>query len=413
MNVLTVVNIVLTSLLVVCYAYQFIYIPISYLKKKKISAADEKKRIAVVICARNEEAVIARLLRSLEGQDYPKDKYAVFVACDNCTDETARIVRECGVTAYERYDTEKVGKGYAMDFLLRSIRADEGAGKFDAYLVLDADNIVSEDYLTEMNGLLAAGYDVVTSYRGSLNYGDNWISAGQGMCFLRDMVLLNRARMALGGSSFVSGTGYAFSERLASDFGGGWPFTTLTEDCEFTMYCTTRGVKMGYCDTAVFLDEQPTGFCESWRQRLRWCRGGIQVFKKYMGSILRSMSRGRFFASFDMAMCMVPAYIISVAIALVNTVGTVISLALGEDPVEMAVTLSIGLLGVYLAFFVFGITLTVSEWKRLRAGAVKKLAYAFTFPFFMLTFVPITCVALVKRNVRWHHTKRKSENIRR
>ena len=164
---------------------------------------------------------------------------------------------------------------------------------------------------------------------------------------------------------------------------------------------------MGYMDGARFLDEQPTRFVESWRQRLRWCRGGIQVFRKYFGRILRGIFHGRAFASFDMAMCMVPAYLLSVAVAAVNTVGAAISLALGEDPIEMAIGLAVGIGGVYLAFLVFSLVLTVTEWRSLDTAWWRKLLYMLTFPFFMLTFVPITCVAILKRRGKWHATTRK------
>ncbi len=408
MNALTVINICLCALLALCYAYQFVYIIISYAVKRRAPDTDKRSRLAVLVCARNEESVISRLLSSLAEQDYPKDMYAVFVAADNCTDATARVARECGATVYERQDTERVGKGYALDFLIRSVKSEHGTDAFDAFVIFDADNVAERNYLTEINKTLALGYDCVTSYRAPLNYADNWITAGQGMCFLRDMVLLNRARMAVGGASFVSGTGYAFTNRLVESFGGGWPFTTLTEDCEFTVYNAVSGTKMGYSDTARFYDEQPTKFRQSWNQRLRWCRGGIQVFVKYIRRLLKEIMKGRLLSCLDMAMCMAPAYLISVGVTLVNTVGTVIALALGANPVEIAVGLGVTLLGVYLAFLAFSVPLTVSEWRMLGDSTARKLIYMLTFPFFMLTFLPITCTALVKRRVVWHQTERKA-----
>jgi len=304
MSALTILNICLIALLALCYAYQFVYIIISYTVKKTAPETDERKKLAVLICARNEEMVISRLLESLANQDYPKDKYTVFVAADNCTDKTAEVAEAGGATVYVRHNREKVGKGYALDFLIRSVKEQYGDGAYDAFVIFDADNIAKTDYLTEINKTLALGYDCVTSYRAPLNYADNWITAGQGMCFLRDMVLLNRARMAIGSASFVSGTGYAFTNRLTESFGGGWPFTTLTEDCEFTVYNATEGTRMGYSDTAVFYDEQPTKFRQSWNQRLRWCRGGIQVFVKYIRRLLSGIFRGKLLSCLDMTMCM-------------------------------------------------------------------------------------------------------------
>ena len=39
----------------------------------------------MVVCARNEQAVIGKLLDSLYAQDYPRDLFTLYVAADNCT----------------------------------------------------------------------------------------------------------------------------------------------------------------------------------------------------------------------------------------------------------------------------------------------------------------------------------------
>ena len=63
---------------------------------------------------------------------------------------------------------------------------------FDGYFVFDADNVLEESYIAEMNRTFSDGYEVVTSYRNSKNYGDNWISAGYALWFLRESQFLNR-----------------------------------------------------------------------------------------------------------------------------------------------------------------------------------------------------------------------------
>ena len=62
------------------------------------------------------------------------------------------------------------------------------------------------------------------------------------------------------------------------------------------------------------------------------------------------------------------------------------------------------LVNVYLSFFIFGLFTTITEWKKIKAPAVKKILYLFTFPIFMFTYVPIAVVALV-RKVRWEPIK--------
>ena len=51
------------------------------------------------------------------------------------------------------------------------------------FIILDADNVLDKDYLLEMNKVFDNGYDIVTSYRNSKNYGTNWVSAGNALYF--------------------------------------------------------------------------------------------------------------------------------------------------------------------------------------------------------------------------------------
>ena len=99
--------------LTVFYAYQVIYILISIIKRKVTSLKDTdiRNRFAIFISARNEEGVISELLDSLNKQDYPRDKYDIYVVADNCTDHTAQVSRDNGAIVYERFNKEEVGKG--------------------------------------------------------------------------------------------------------------------------------------------------------------------------------------------------------------------------------------------------------------------------------------------------------------
>lgn len=137
------------------------------------------------------------------------------------------------------------------------------AKHYDAYLVLDADNILDPNFISEIEKVYSSGYEIVTCYRNSKNYGDNWISAGYALWFLREAQYLNNARMRLGSSCAVSGTGFLFSDGVLEACGG-WNFFLLTEDIEFTIDNVVRGEKVGYAAGAVLYDEQPTSFAQSW-----------------------------------------------------------------------------------------------------------------------------------------------------
>lgn len=398
METLLFINFVLAAVFFICYSYQFLYIPIALLKKDKPHKEEKKHRFAVLICARNEEKVIGNLINSIHSQSYGRGNIRVFVMADNCTDSTARIARNAGAVVYKRFDSEKIGKGYALEALLRRVSEDYPKGYFDGFFVFDADNILDENYVEEMNRTFCDGYKIITSCRNSKNYGDNWISAGYSLWFLRESRYLNHARMLLGTSCAVSGTGFFFSREIYEKCGG-WPFHLLTEDIEFTVHNIINGEKIGYCPKAVFYDEQPTSFRQSWRQRMRWAKGYLQVFGKYGKNLLKGIGKGDF-SCFDMTMAIMPAVVITVACAAVNMGIGVLALLAGESIMPIVLSLGESLFNMYLTLFAVGAITTATEWKKIHTSAWKKILYAFTFPLFMFTYIPISLTALF-RKVEW------------
>ena len=168
MRTVETINAVIMALFFICYSYQFYYVAVALLRRKKFAGRNENHRIAVLIAARNEENVIGQLLDSIRAQSYPMDRVDVFVGADNCTDDTAGVARAHGATVFERFNTEQVGKGYVLNDMLRRIRR-PGRRHYDAYLVLDADNILDPNFLSEIEKVYSAGYEIVTCYRNSKN----------------------------------------------------------------------------------------------------------------------------------------------------------------------------------------------------------------------------------------------------
>lgn len=399
MDAVKMINYIISIVFIVCYSYQFLYILVPYVIKGKPMKPARAHRYAVLISARNEEAVIANLIESVRRQSYDLGLVTTFVVADNCTDATAAVAAQAGAIVFERFDTSKVGKGYALNYLLREIDKLFPERPFDGYFVFDADNVLEENYIEEMNKVFSSGYEIVTSYRNSKNFGDNWISSGYALWFLRESQYLNHARMKLGTSCAVSGTGFLFSQRVLDECGG-WNFFLLTEDIEFTVHNVVRGRKIGYCHEAVLYDEQPTGFRQSWRQRLRWARGYLQVFGKYGGRLLSGIAHGSF-SCFDMTMNIMPAAVLSFVGVLVNGTAAVAGLATGQDVSIVGESLLTMLVNSYVTLLIIGGSATISEWKRIYTPAWKKIAFTLTFPLFMFTYIPISFAALFARRVTW------------
>lgn len=392
MHTVEMINFIIMCLFFACYVYQFVYIPIAWLPRKKETLHAPMHRFAVLIAARNEEAVIGKLIDSIKAQSYPGRLVKIFVAADNCTDATAEAARSHGAEVYERYDMTRRGKGYALDFLLREIKL-RGHGRFDGYIVLDADNVLDRDFILHMNGTFSAGHDIVTCYRSSKNYGDNWISAGYALWFLRESRYLNSARARLGSSCGVSGTGFLFSQAVLDAQGGGWPFHLLTEDIEFTIDNVTRGMKVGYCPDAIAYDEQPISFRQSWAQRLRWSRGYLQVFKKYGRALISGIFSGSF-SCYDMAMSIMPAAVLTGLSIVVNLGAALVNVLYYHEWGVLGVSALQTLVNLYLTLFIIGAITTATEWKSIHCEPAKKIFYVFTFPLFMLSYVPIVIHSL-------------------
>lgn len=399
---------VVGSAFFVLYFYQLIYTVIGLVHNKWPQTKPLREhRFAAIISARNEEKVIANLLESLRAQNYPREKLDIFVIADNCTDGTADIALEHGARVYERRDTRRQGKGYALAYFFRCLKRD-GLDVYDGYMIFDADNIVDPDFTREMNRLFDTGeYGAITGYRNSSNFAANWISSGYAIWFLREARFLNGPRMHLGTNCHVSGTGFLVSADVIRR-NGGWPFFLLTEDIQFSVACAAQNIRIGYCESAIVYDEQPTTFKQSWCQRLRWSKGFYQVNGRYAGSLIAgtvSMPGRAAWSCFDMLATIAPGTILILAELLV--LGG-IALSVWNLPAWLAhfVLRRCGRFAVrflveyYLLMLLYGLLTVISEWSRIRCPGVKKILYCFTFPIFMLTYVPISITALF-RKVSW------------
>ena len=181
METLSTINFLMAAVFAACYCYQVVFAVARLLKKRRRFTAQKLCRYAVLIAARNESAVIAQLLESIRGQNYPQDLVHIYVVADNCTDNTAQIAAACGARVFQRQNKLQVGKGFALRFLLQKIQEEYPQERYDGYFVFDADNLLDPRYITEMNKVFSSGNRVVTSYRNTKNYGDNWITAGYGL----------------------------------------------------------------------------------------------------------------------------------------------------------------------------------------------------------------------------------------
>ena len=392
-------NCVISVVFTLCYAHQFFYIFVGLLKKPKKFEASTQHRFAVVVSARNESSVIGNLIASIRSQNYPRELVDIFIIADNCTDNTAEIARSAGAIVYERFNKEQVGKGYALDRMFNIIETEYADKNYEGYIIFDADNVLDPNYIAEMNKVFDNGYRIITSYRNSKNYDTNWITAGYSLWFLREAKYLNNARMQLGTSCAISGTGFLVSADVIRE-NNGWIHHLLTEDIEFTTDSIIHGEKIGYCADAILYDEQPTKFSQSYTQRLRWAKGFYQVFKNYGAKLVKGVFKGSF-SCFDMLMTIMPAMLLTLISIAINIIAIPIGIANHSDELMTLVSLLVKTVAnFYGMFFLLGLITTITEAEQIHCSKPKRILYLFTFPLFMLTYVPIAIVALF-RKIEW------------
>jgi cellulose synthase/poly-beta-1,6-N-acetylglucosamine synthase-like glycosyltransferase len=400
MNLLSVLRCLSYALAVitsVCYLYQIVYLILPLIKKQRPLQTRERRRYAILIAARNEEAVLPHLLESIRLQDYPAELITTYVVADNCTDRTAVVAEQGGAQVFRRFSATEIGKGYALNYLLKKIDETAGLDSYDAFLIFDADNLLLPDYVTQINKVCSNGFDAFCGYRNSKNFGANWISQGYALWYLHDSCHLNQSRMLLGTTCAVNGTGFGFTRQLLRRMGG-WNFFTLTEDIEFSTWCATRGIRIGYCRDAMVFDEQPENFIQSWRQRTRWTQGGLQVSIRYAKDLFKGLFKGGriAYASFETATLSLWGYGMGVICCGITLLVTF----LAERWLGLSKAILLGIAGTYGSMFLMGALTLLTEWGRIRATTGEKIKALFAFPLFMMTFIPIALTA-VFRKFQW------------
>ncbi len=129
----------------------------------------------------------------------------------------------------ERFNKEKIGKGYALNYLFNKIHNEQEFSQYscEAYIILDADNVIKPNFITEMNKMFDSGYEMLTSYRNSKNFGKICVTSGYGYWFLHQAKHVNNSRMFFKTSCAISETGFLISRKLVEEEFNNWEFFYL------------------------------------------------------------------------------------------------------------------------------------------------------------------------------------------
>ncbi|MDH6374210.1 glycosyl transferase family 2 [Paenibacillus sp. VTT E-133280] len=379
--------------------YQFTFSLFGLHKKKTKTKYKPEKTFAVLVAAHNEEEVVGALMENLKQLNYPSELFDVFVICDNCTDGTARIVREHGMNACVRTNPNLRGKGYAIEWMLKELWS--MPRQYDAVVMFDADNLAHTEFLMEMNNDLCSGARVIQGYIDTKNPEDSWITAAYGVSYWYINRLWQLSRHNLNMANFLGGTGMCFETNLLKEMG--WGATSLVEDLEFTMRSASHGVYPKFNYDAKVFDEKPLTFKASSRQRLRWMQGHFTVARRYFFPLLWQSIKERSLTKFDLALYGANVYIVLLTFLMTAVMWVDMALFNGPNIANIYGSLPVwlGFLAIGLNLVTFGIAMALEKVK-----FKKVYAYLVFFPIYLISWYPITFYAFfTQNNKQWSHTK--------
>ncbi len=165
----------LNSIIIFILAIFFIYVAIFTLyfaiivtssfvnfgRKKDSDVQKEYKNLIVIIYSHNNEKTIVNLLEQLKKQDYPKGNYQIHIILDNCDDDSSNKLEFIGGAKLWRLtDDTPLGRDKAISWLLENLMSFK---RVDGYVFLNANRIVRNDFLYNVNEALQENAVVVGS----------------------------------------------------------------------------------------------------------------------------------------------------------------------------------------------------------------------------------------------------------
>ncbi len=353
----------------------------------------ENPEIAILIPARDESRVIEELLISLENQTIKIAPQNIFVIVENEKDKTIEIVKKHRMNFFVRKRLELKSKGYALQELIEELSLRQQF--YDCYFIFDADNILEKDFLEKMLEDYRFGYSVSTGYR-TLKNKNHFFPVSAGLTFFMINELRNKSSIKSKGNLILSGTGYYIHGRLIKEWKT-FPFHSLTEDYESSLYYTLYGISTHYRDDACFYDEQPISYKQSLTQRSRWIKGYFYNWFRYRPKLKKKCKEK------------------------INNYGSVVEMYLGILPLLLSILgllflffsllifsinykngfLLFGYLGILFFIFIFvSLYLLVLLSKKIKL--TKKIFFQSLFyhPIFLLSYIP-ACIHALKKNLGW------------
>jgi cellulose synthase/poly-beta-1,6-N-acetylglucosamine synthase-like glycosyltransferase len=248
-------------------------------QKPLYSIVGPRKRIAVIVPARNESSSVRPTLDDIKAQLCAGDR--LLVVADNCTDDTAAVARWAGAEVLERRDPARIGKGYALDSGLRCLDRDPP----EIVVMIDADCRLAGDVIDRLASACAitgrpvqALYLMTTPEGSKINH-----QVAEFAWRVKNLARpLGLAALALPCQLMGAGMAFPWKVIRAADLASDW----ITEDIKLGLELTAAGHPPLFCPAAVVTSQFASSKRGAEVQRRRWEHGHIlTIFKKVPHSL--------------------------------------------------------------------------------------------------------------------------------
>ena len=272
----------------VFYVVFFAIISLFYDKDDQVAAhaaalSNRQSKFLILYPAYKEDRVIINAVENFLLQDYPTTHYTVVVISDHMEPKTNDYLRKLPITLLEPV-FEKSSKAKAMQYAINEVQGD-----YDQVVVLDADNVVRPEFLSQLS-ILCTVYDAIQCHRCAKN-ANNDVAVLDGASEEINNTIFRKAHNRLGMSSALIGSGMCFNYDILKK--NVFQLSTAGEDREMEALLLHQEVYIKYAPEIHVFDEKVSSQDNFQRQRMRWMTAQVQSLLSNLPKIPSAIVHGK------------------------------------------------------------------------------------------------------------------------
>lgn len=400
------------------FIFILFYIPrmhcwVASFRAQKHLHSSKNNKLALMIPARNEGKTIIPLLKSINKQSYNKKNFDVFIVVKEKNDPVIQYATLVNAKVYINANQET--KGDSLDYCMQHILR-EYPDVYDGYVLVDADCVLDDNFMLEMNNSLESGADVINAKKLVKNYlpefrkSLNLVAACNGLIWTIMDDMGNRWKSDHGFTTMTITTGIMFSKKLINQWGG-WNYKqTLTEDMELQRDCALKGYKTFYYSYAQFYMEESPLLKVTNMRRNRWMNGLINSDFIYGSSLLHKRDFKSLCNNYFM-FCLWLVYAFEGLLGL-NFIGNLgvagYQVFFGNsNAIQYLLIATYVFLEIYASFFVLTLVAIIVDWKNIQLSMSNKILLLVLHPLFYMGYIKIVTRAIfIPKPMKWEVIER-------